>query len=208
MPIINLYYPVMGSILPSDHGYALYGALARVVPELHRKETQIQIGPIMARYGGKGQLRLDERGGWLRLRLPAEQIGLVLPLAGKQLELDGQRLRVGVPKIMTVVPAPALAARVVLIKPHAEADSFMAAVRKKLDELGVKGEPGVPLVREGPHAGKPRRLVVRIKEARIVGYGLQVTGLTAADSVKLQENGLGGRRKLGCGFFVPVVPRR
>ena len=77
MTIINLHYPVMGSALLADHGYALYGALARVVPEIHYKDTRIQIGPIKARYGGQGQLRLGEQGGWLRLRLPAEQIGLV-----------------------------------------------------------------------------------------------------------------------------------
>jgi CRISPR-associated protein Cas6 len=204
MPIINLHYPVTGSTLPTDHGYALYGALARVVPDLHLKDTQIQIGPIMARYGGQGQLRIEEQGGWLRLRLPAEQIGQVLPLAGKQLELDGQRLRVGVPKVLTLITAPALAAKVVLIKPHVEANAFLDAVRQKLTELGIKGEPAIPLVRIGQHAGKPRRLVVRIHGKRIVGYGLQVTSLTAEESLKLQEIGLGGRRKMGCGFFVPL----
>jgi len=32
---------------------------------------------------------------------------------------------------------------------------------------------------------------------------LHVNGLTAEESIKLQEIGLGGRRHMGCGIFVP-----
>ena len=33
--MIDLWFPVTGQTLPSDHGYPMYGALCRVVPELH-----------------------------------------------------------------------------------------------------------------------------------------------------------------------------
>ena len=45
---------------------------------------------------------------------------------------------------------------------------------------------------------------LRIKGLAIVGYGLLVSELSAADSLTLQERGLGGRTQLGCGFFVPA----
>jgi CRISPR-associated protein Cas6 len=57
---------------------------------------------------------------------------------------------------------------------------------------------------DGERAGEPKRRVVRIKGVAITGYSLLVTELSAADSIKLQESGLGGRRHLGCGFFVPA----
>ena len=37
-----------------------------------------------------------------------------------------------------------------------------------------------------------------------MGYAVHIGGLNAAESLRLQEQGLGGRRKMGCGVFVPV----
>jgi len=36
---------------------------------------------------------------------------------------------------------------------------------------------------------------------QVVGYPVLVSELTPEESILLQENGLGGRRKMGCGFF-------
>src|SRR4051794_20429177 len=107
MPMINLYFPVLGATLPSDHGYALYGALARLLPLLHEPDAPILIGPVGGDYSGDGALRLDPRRSCLRLRLPAEQIAAVLPLAGKSLDVAGHRLRLRVPRVQSLVPAPA-----------------------------------------------------------------------------------------------------
>lgn len=37
----------------------------------------------------------------------------------------------------------------------------------------------------------------------VVGYELVIEGLTADESVAIQTTGLGGRRHMGCGVFVP-----
>jgi CRISPR-associated protein Cas6 len=44
---------------------------------------------------------------------------------------------------------------------------------------------------------------MRIKDKKLVGYALRVTGLTAEESIRLEEEGLGGRRRMGCGVLVP-----
>ena len=41
----------------------------------------------------------------------------------------------------------------------------------------------------------------------MVAYSLHVVGLTAEESVLLQEEGLGGRRRMGCGVFTPLMRR-
>ena len=41
----------------------------------------------------------------------------------------------------------------------------------------------------------------------IVGYSLVVEGLSAVESMLLQERGLGGRTRMGCGFFMPLRTR-
>ncbi len=116
MPLIELHFPVLGAEIPADHGYALYGALSRLVPKLHTDEMPLRIGPIRGAYVGNGKLALGPRGSLLRLRLQPDDLPVVLPLAGKSLDLDGHALRIGVPQVTALVPAPTLFARTVIIK--------------------------------------------------------------------------------------------
>ncbi|HZT80067.1 MAG TPA: type I-MYXAN CRISPR-associated protein Cas6/Cmx6 [Gemmataceae bacterium] len=213
--MIDLSFPVRGETLPTDHAYALYGALARAVPALHGGGLRLLLASIPGEYVGGGQLRLVAPRSRLRLRLPAEAISAALPLAGKALNVAGHTVRLGVPQVLPLVPAAALVARLVTMKRsdrrepsgtkrYMDPAAFLGAARRQLEALGIRGEPAIPLISQGPHAGKPRRRVLRIKERRVVGYALQVTGLTAAESIRLQEHGLGGRTRMGCGFFVPL----
>ncbi len=216
--MVDLEFPVLGSTLPTDYAYALYASLSHPLKELHAENNGIQIGPVFGRQLGDGQLQLDPRCSRLRLRLPAESIPMVLPLAGKSLDIGGHKVRLGVPQVRALVPAPSLIARLVTIKKSNRHDedgtkscmeptAFLEAVRRQLDKLGIRGEAAIPLRQKGPRAREPRRLVLRVHGKRVVGFAVQVTGLTAEESIKLQEVGLGGKRKMGCGFFVPSVPR-
>jgi CRISPR-associated protein Cas6 len=59
-------------------------------------------------------------------------------------------------------------------------------------------------VEAGPHAGQPRRQVLRVKGAAIVGYAVRVSGLSAEESLRLQSATHFGRRRMGAAFFVPA----
>ncbi|MDB5307802.1 MAG: cas6 [Gemmataceae bacterium] len=204
--MLDLLFPVFGGAIPTDHAYPLYAALARLVPAFHDPATGLRFTPIGGVPDTPGQLRLADHSR-LRVRLPEERIRVALPLAGKKLEVAGHAVRVGVPSVTTLTPAPMLAARVVTFKHADDPARFLATARLKLAELGVEGEPAVPLITTGPRAGEPRRRVVRVKGKAIVGYTLLVSGLTAEHSIRLQEQGLGGRTRMGCGFFLPHLPR-
>jgi CRISPR-associated protein Cas6 len=127
-----------------------------------------------------------------------------LPLAGQGLEIARHRLRLGVPSVRALVPAARLAARLVTVKGFTEPAPFLEALGRQLRSLGIEAHAGIPQFETGPRAGEPRRRVVRIQGRRVVGFAVLLEGLTAAGSLDLQEHGLGGRRKLGCGFFAPV----
>ena len=203
--MIELNFPVLGGPLPTDHGFALYGAISRLAPKIH-DSTDVSIGPIGGTYIGNGQLQLGPQSR-LRIRLPSTAIGDVLPLAGKPLTINDCRVRLGVPQVQALVPATSLYARLVSIKTkdrNTEPDALLDAVRRKFGQQAIKAEPAIPLQTLGPHAGKPRRRIVRIHGRKVVGFSLLVEGLSALDSLKLQEAGLGGRLKMGCGFFVPA----
>jgi CRISPR-associated endonuclease/helicase Cas3 len=203
---IEVAFPVRGTVLDSDHLYPLYSALSHIVPQFHRPESGFRFGPITGERGDRGILRLNDRS-CLRARVPADQIALVLPLAGRALEIGGRAITLGVPTVSALKPAAVLAARVVIYKNATEPSRFLDVTRRKLDEVKIDGEPGILLVRGGERAGEPRRQVLRIKGKRVVGYALQVAGLTAEESIRLQEESVSGRSLMGCGFFVPYRPR-
>jgi CRISPR-associated protein Cas6 len=204
---IDVHFPVRGPSLPTDHAYALYAALTRAAPALHATAVPWRVAGIPGRYAGDGLLRLEPRRSRLRFRLPADQIALLLPLAGQTLTVGGHPMRLGVPQVRQLVAAAALVARVVVIKGFLDPTPFLAAVRRQLDALGVAGEAALPLTRGGARQGQPHRHILRIKDKQVVGYAVQVEGLTAEESLTLQERGVGGRAHLTCGFFVPLRPR-
>jgi CRISPR-associated endonuclease/helicase Cas3 len=127
-----------------------------------------------------------------------------MSLAGKGIAIMRHHIRLGVPQVRALEPSPSLYARVVAIKHATEVALVCAAARRQLDELGIGGRVRVPdhVVKGG--TVEPQRRVLRIKKAVIVGFALLVEGLTDEESLRLQELGLGGRRRMGCGFFVPV----
>lgn len=210
---VDLVFALSGTTIPQDHGYAVYAAVSRIVAGIH-SATNVGIFPIAAISGGERLLNLTRRST-LRVRAPAPRIPEILLLAGKTLDLDGHHVRVGVPHVALLVPAPLLASPLVTIK-LAQAnnddgfvtpDAFLAAAKKKLEERGIRGEIQLRTITSGPRAGQARRRVIRIKSQTHVGYAIVVGGLTPDESIHLQENGLGGRRLMGCGLFLPTPSR-
>lgn len=192
--VIDLYFHVQGKEIAVDHGYALYSAISRVVENKHDRwlhaSDAVGLIPLRGRYLGSGKLALG-RGAKFGLRLPAEQIVKVLPLAGKRLEINGDRLLVGTTTTSALIPAPALYAHLVTTKNGDDEARFDEEIRRQLQALDIKGTPQRGL-----------RRIISIKDKKVVGYSLLVSALTADESIRLQEEGLGGRRKMGCGVFV------
>ena len=189
MPYVDLAFRLKGSTVPVDHGYALYAALSRILPEIHEAKV-IGVHPIRGIYSGNGELQLSDFSR-LVLRLPDEEIRSYLKLAGKRLEVDERPISVGVPEIRMLLPVASLRARLVTIKGFLNEEEFLEAAKRQLQSFGIACE--ITLGQRG---------TFRVKDKQVVGFEIAVVGLTAEDSVKLQENGLGGRRKMGCGVFV------
>lgn len=187
---VDLWFPVRGPALPSDHGYSVYGALCGVVPALHEAPWW---GLHTVRGERLGDRRiLVPRGARLGVRLPAEQIPLVLPLAGLTLDVAGCPLSLGPATVAALEPADALAARIVTIKGFTEPEALLAPLARQLEALGVKADPSIGA-----------RKIVRIGGAAVVGFSIRLVGLDPEASIKVQEMGLGGRRRFGCGVFRP-----
>ncbi|MCI0487073.1 MAG: type I-MYXAN CRISPR-associated protein Cas6/Cmx6 [Blastocatellia bacterium] len=195
MIYIELRFPVIGNALPSDHGYAMFSIISKLIPEAHGSDW-LAVETIPGTTRGDGGLHLGPRAR-LKMRLPQDRVPLMLKLAGKRLDVSGYGVRLGVPQVFLLKPASSLYARCVTIKKFTEPEPFLDAVARKLDELGIKGEPDI-----GP------RRAFRVANHTIVGFGLKVHDLSDEGSIILQERGIGGRRHMGCGFFVPILKGR
>jgi len=214
MPTIDIGFRLTGREIPADHGYALYGAVSRHVPWTHNPAQEaLGIHPVNGLLAGNRLLHLTPSSR-LTFRLDSAHVREVLPIAGKELDLDGFKLRVGVPTTYTLKLAATLRSRLVTFKHRMEPEPFLAKAQEELSKLSVKATPGL-IRRSGARSLEGReeltadrspfiRRTLRIHDREVVGFAMEVSGLSADESLRLQETGLGGRRRFGCGIFVPV----
>jgi CRISPR-associated protein Cas6 len=110
---------------------------------------------------------------------------------------------------------------VVTIKKFTEPEPFAEAVKRKLDQFGIKGHVELPRDEHGRY----RRRVITIHGKLVVGFSVAVHELSDEDSLLLQgglvkvavepnapENGsalrwqsIFSRRAMGCGIFNPIA---
>jgi len=195
--MVDMCFPVRGHGFPAEHGYGLLSALAQWVPSIHQN-LHIGILTVPGIGDKQGKILLTPRSH-LRIRLPMEAISGVYRLAGKRLRVGSHEVHLGIPEIFTLKPCATLKARIVTIKGYLEAENLEQAAQKQLEQLGIPGE--VKVLRDPE--GKPLRKTLKIKRHTIVGFTTSVQGLSDDDSIRLQQVGLGGRRRMGCGFFLP-----
>jgi CRISPR-associated protein Cas6 len=194
-PFIDLLFPVRGARIALDHGYRLYAAIAHMLETTDRPwfhdNGDIGLHLIRGRYQGKGQLALTNQSH-IGIRAPGSLIHRFLPLAGKRIVVADEELELGMPRPHTLRPATSLYSHMVTTRNGDDEARFDAEISRQLTERAIDGK-----VQRGP------RRVFRIKDKCVVAHSLLVTQLTAEESVRLQEAGVGGRRKLGCGVFLP-----
>ncbi|MDB5386475.1 MAG: cas6 [Planctomycetaceae bacterium] len=194
MSKIDLSFPLISQAsLPADHGYLLYVGLCRLMPQLHGSDGYA-VHPVRGQQTGNRQLQLCP---WSRLtfRAEAEKIPELIALAGKQLLVADRVLRVGIPEVHALTSEPAVRSRLVTTKNGQDAERFVKEIRRQLEAMQVSSEAILTL-------GKRRTIHIRDKE--VVGHEVIIEGLSAEESLTIQEQGLGGRRHMGCGVFVPV----
>ncbi|MGI8467765.1 MAG: type I-MYXAN CRISPR-associated protein Cas6/Cmx6 [Pyrinomonadaceae bacterium] len=195
---ISVHFPIQGKNLPADHGYLLYSAISQIKPELH-ETGWLGVEMVSGLPSDNGIITLP-RNAELRLRIPAEKFGEVIPLAGKLLEIDGYKIRLGIPMARPLIPAANLYARIVTIRGFMEAPEFLEAANRQLAEMNITAKLEFP-----PEERSRFRRILTVKDKKIVGFSLLAKNLSDEDSIKLQSHGIGGRRAMGCGIFNPVL---
>lgn len=195
--LVELSFDVVGHTIPVNHAYELFSAIAHLQAQLHDLKL-ISIQTITNTTFENNKLLLSKFSK-LRIRLPVEHVRLVYSLANKSLTLGKDKVRLGIPKIDLLQPAESLYSRMVVIKGHQQPELFLEAVQFQLARLEIEGKACISV---GSH-GSLNRKTVKVRGYTVVGFGVEVVGLSDQDSLKLQTYGIGGKRKMGCGIFVP-----
>jgi len=185
--MLDLAFDADGRTLARDHRHALAAALQRALPWL-AAAPGAGVHGLKLPPGEEAVAHLSQRTR-LMLRLRREHVALAQALDGVTLELDGLPLRLHHPRCRELLPLATQYAHLVAFEADDEL-AFLGWVDAQLSALGVRAR-----VICG------RRQVLEC--GTLAGYSLMLDGLAPADALRLQEQGVGAHRQLGCGVFVP-----
>lgn len=202
MDFLEIQFALQGKTLPADNGYPLYSALKTTVCDNKPFPPEVLISSINGIPDRDGMIYLN-RASKFRLRCPTEQVNDWYRLLQSHVfDVQGHLIRLVQPRLCLPKSSEILKSRLVTFKlesvDHGELPYyFLESCKKAMDKLEIKGNVYVDSNVDGDLA----RRTVRIKKKHIVGFGVVVEGLSDEDSIKLQGQGLGGRKHFGCGWF-------
>lgn len=186
-----------GKAISLDHSHQLFGALSKALNEDLHNASWLGIHVI------RGDQINDEivlnRESKIKLRVDIDKINLILKLAGKIITIGKERVVLSSSNIIPILPSLNLHARMVVIKPYIERQSFIVAAIKQLKEhYDIELPQSNIIVNE-------KRKLVKVHDKKIVGYGVTLLNLSDTQSALIQTFGLGGKRRMGCGLFTPTT---
>ncbi len=102
-PVMEVVFPVLGLTLPSNNGYPLLGAIAKVLNG-HYLQPGESLESIGGKSNNKGVIRVTPETR-LRIRTfrPAD---ICIGLGCKVLNVSDHLIQLGIPEVQELVPAP------------------------------------------------------------------------------------------------------
>lgn len=194
-------FRLLGEKLPVNNGYLIFAAICTVLDD--RLPPGVGLFSVGSKlYDGE---HLYLRGdAVLRFRLTQPELPSVLQLAGKGIDVGGCSVLIGTSSIRVAPSSPTLYSRLVTFKNAMDEGSILQHAMGALKDLGITAEVSLPGNRRGQYVGLPQRRIVKIRNDKVVGYGLTISNLNPGDAQKLLVHGMGGRRHMGCGIFEAV----
>ncbi len=198
--IVDVVFSIQCHSLPVDHAYALSHAVIQSLPWFAAEESA-GLHTIHVADSGNGWMRPDQADALLHLsrrtklvlRLPRHRVEDAGKLIGKTLDISGNPMQINKAAIKPLSPITTLFSRYVVILGGVDENGFLQDVMTRLTSMDIR----------------PKKLLCGMKRDiaapdRIIRTrSLMLAELTVEESVRLQQQGLGADRKLGCGLFIP-----
>ncbi len=188
--MVDVVFELDAGTIANEHADALASALRRALPWLD-EEPRAGILPLSGLGRGDGFNYVGRRSR-LVIRMPIHRSASADSLSGCALDLRGTPLCIGRSSLRPLLPVTEVVHSSVVSFGTADEIEFLAACRAELADRHIGGEPVT---------GRARR--IQCADGEVHGFALMLHGLKRAESVAIQESGLGLHRLLGCGLFVP-----
>jgi CRISPR-associated protein Cas6 len=202
--VVDLAFTIRSRMLPVDHLYALKRALLRYLPELEEWDIGVHEIHLAGSQNGwerpdpaLGQHLVPSRRTRMHLRVPGERAQTVKErLQGVTLDLDGFELTLDKAREKRLFSHPTLYARHMRMQGSEAEDEnrFLERIAGELAERNIRVKKAL--------CGKTTEIAT--PEGPWITRSLMLADLSPADSLRLQEEGLGGDRQMGCGLFLPM----
>ena len=199
--VVDVSFAIKCKCLPLEHMHALSESLHDALPWLE-EEKLAGIHPIYGAESGNGWVRPEDpnellyfsRRQKMTLRLPKERLTEADTLIGQTLSVAGYDLEIGKNSVKKLSDLPTNFCRSVMTEQSMGEDDFLNWAYAELKSLNITVRKMM--------AGKERVVTLPHGED-LVTRSLMLAELEQAESVRLQQHGIGGGRKLGCGLFLP-----
>ena len=199
--VIDLSYVVKCKCLPLEHMRELYDSLSGVLPQL-KDDKFAGIHPINGSESGNGWERSSDpsaliylsRRQKMTIRISKDYLQDAENLVGQSINVAGYDVELGKTSIKKLSDLPTTFCRSIMIDGRMNEDDFLQWAFNELKLLDITVNKMM--------AGKERIVQLAKGDERIT-RSLMVAELKQAESVRLQQHGLGEGRKLGCGIFLP-----
>lgn len=197
--VVDLSFDIQCRTLPVDHAYALSQAIQKELPwfadetlsglhVIHGAET----GNGWERPQGPDALLHLSRRTKLVLRLPKTRVQDAQDgLSDKILDIDGHKMAVGKAKQRLLAVTTTLYSRSMVSDPEQSEEAFIGEQVAALKAMGLRFKKVL--------CGKSNN--IQTPDAILATRSLLVAEMSFEDSVRLQEQGLGAHKALGCGIF-------
>ena len=190
--MIDLQFDLVGTTIPADSAMLLSHALLRVLPWLAEDQgAGIQLLKGAETNSGDATVNINRRTK-LFLRVPKTRVSDTEILVGQSFNLNDHPLQVGNFKTRVFTPFSNIYAHFVDTGSAGE-EQFVQDVMRELD--------GHFQLRCGFICGRQQTL--QGPTGLLQGYSLMLHDLPPHKSLRLQDEGMGHNRLLGCGIFIP-----
>lgn len=185
----DIQFELKGNALPLDHAWALYQGLLSIVPWMADEES-LGIHPIQGADTGGGEMILNRRTK-LVMRCAAARLPELGQLGGQTFTAGGHVFALGASKVKPLTLHTPLYAHTICTGSEDES-AFTRDILSQLDTMNINTRF---------ICGRPQKFFDGEKMA--TGYSLMLHGLPIEHAIRVQQQGLGLHRKLGCGIFIP-----
>ncbi len=199
--VVDVLFSIRCSTLPVDHAWALSEAIREILPwfpDESRSGLHIihgaDSGNGWERPQGADDLLYLSRRTRLELRLPRTRVeDAAAALFGSRLTIHGHEMDIGQHRTRKLAMTNILYSRYLASEPGWSEDDLVEQAVITLRDLRLRFKKVL--------CGRTFQLAT--PEGPVQTRSLMVAGLPYEDAIILQEQGIGPKRNMGCGLFIP-----